>query len=125
MQACKEILLALLDGVVDANARSKIHVLDLMPNRLPLSALFFQARGRSCPSASVRSSVVYVRESFLGACRYNEWGRAVANFQMSSLSTDQGHSWFFTAYYTDDELRECTNLHSDMAASFLSAAASH
>ena len=48
----------------------------------------------------------------LRSCRYNEWGRAAASFQMAGLNTDQGHSFFFTAYYTEDEVRECENLRS-------------
>ena len=59
----------------------------------------------------------------LRSCRYNEWGRAAASFQMARLNTDQGHSFFFTAYYTEDEVRECENLRSEMAAKLMSVTA--
>lgn len=66
-----------------------------------------------------------VVKGFVGAAiRFNEWGRAAMEFQKTSLQSGQGHKYYFSAFFTESELAECKNLKSDIAASFMSAAAS-
>lgn len=54
-------------------------------------------------------------------CRFNEWGRSIAELQKEQLRTNQGHEYFFTAYYCDEESKELQSLGSEIAGGFMSA----
>ena len=52
--------------------------------------------------------------------RFNEWGRAVMDLQLTELNQNSGHSYFFTAYYSEREAGECEGLSSDVGGKLLS-----
>ncbi|CAK9032428.1 unnamed protein product [Durusdinium trenchii] len=51
--------------------------------------------------------------------RFNEWGRSIAELQKEQLRTNQGHEYFFTAYYCDEESKELQSLGSEIAGGFM------
>ena len=55
---------------------------------------------------------------FLPQLRYNEWGRAVLDFQKERLRTGQGREWFFAAYTTGDE-KVCQQMKAEIAGNLV------
>ena len=56
--------------------------------------------------------------AFLPQLRYNEWGRAVLDFQKERLRTGQGREWFFAAYTTGDE-KVCQQMKAEIAGNLV------
>ena len=59
----------------------------------------------------------------LDLLRFNEWGRAVMETQLTQLRQPGGHEYFFTAYYGQHEAAECSGLQSDIAGALMSVRA--
>ena len=60
----------------------------------------------------------------LTSARYNEWGRAVLEFQKKRLNENPGHDMLFSAYYTETEEKDCATLKSDVAGNLMAVGAS-
>ena len=55
----------------------------------------------------------------VGACRFNEWGRAVLDLQKSWLAQNNGPEYLFTAYGT--ESKDLETLNSAIAGTLMAA----
>lgn len=56
--------------------------------------------------------------------RFNEWGKAVMSIQLQRLQGNQGHEYFYSAYFGDDEAKDLQTLSSEIAGCLMSAASS-
>lgn len=73
---------------------------------------------------SISSSILFsLIPDSLDLLRFNEWGRAVMETQLTQLRQPGGHEYFFTAYYGQHEAAECSGLQSDIAGALMSARA--
>ena len=96
IQACEEILQAILEGTLD-QPTARVKVFDLVPNRQAVS----------CPLSQ--------------PWRYNEWGRAVLQKNKAQQQSAPQHLYSFCAYGVDE--KDMSNLRSEVAAELMSVAA--